>query len=1799
MSSRRILSNSNLAPIQKNAVNPFDSFNSDTVNLLTRTVSGNADIVVKGLDVISNDKQDYLNATNLANDFGKSQLDFNSKWKSENVVWSETGIQFGLPTGLNYGNAYIESKLNTDEFNYLFSGQGNVVRDFEVSFKLLGGAPKNIAITINDTAFNIDHPVANTSNIYKVRLTRNLVNDTSKNGLTFKINVVFDSDDKHTTNSTTVDEDTSYSTYAKISDLKCNLVESGNKALGKAMSPVNGIYAYNGIHMTKTLKITPGIAIKDDVMLQMLNKTYVDKDATIELNVSDDNAWIKGKAYTKLDFADRLQYAYQVNGLNDTEESARKECYFDDDGHLYVKLGADDTGTIQTSPLIDDYQFNKNFDTLIYLDDYKDEKDSVGNYIFRSSKTQSKGTYGGKNLLIVYIDDNGKEIVVGRTQVTLIDGYVDKFYISLNPAQLPETFNIHVADGNISDRVKAYLTAGPIKVSGNPSNYITTSVKWAYVVVYYSYFKNPKPNISYIGLVDENDLNDVKYREDYLILAKVRFVDPYTVDIISYEDRQMNQLPNADMINYSSVCQYPELWNGTVPNSVRDAINSLINQTNERDAKTNLKHDAYKEVDTSSRLTNNDADSGVEKTPVITISEDNHLTRRIRDTNLSIVVTNLETNTKLAGDIDVGSVFTFDRDLNVYLNEDNTWAFDNTITKLGKYTYSTKTFTEKYISFNNVAPYQFIDPADGNKILKVDYGYERDELLYPTAPSLKKEDEKFVDTDDGTKGDKYLLSYDTPYGIKKSDILKAKGILDASTTSALNTVLMTLGATVNGKIDEKAYDNNILSGVTFTTGTEDLNNIAFKKLADVCDAVTKDQDKIDVSVCKLLSGYTFKLPTDNVQLLKVLIVKLAGTIKAESDPEKFNYLCILMNTITGDSKYSIFNYPEDKAKQAYILKDIVLAFGGYIIAYDGEGTRYEYRSETPFISELMNKIKFDPENDDPHDLIDGVLETVKKYYNTIGIDTVIDKMNSYQNHFSYIKWNDELLSTREFLKTLDKLPPDETVIADNVAIFKDADGHIGDSNIVASHIITRNTDLEDSKPGYIPEFRSVDTINSTRVIGSSGLTVSEVKIWMSKLLNLSTEGNIVTFKGSDGTIKDSGIPLKNTPYCNVSSESGYISKFTDKKGTQSQITKSSISESYIQQQLVKIPLDTTKGNVAIYDDTKGTIKDSGETIESLKDFRTVIHKTLHEGFTGAIHSIETIAEEGTDGALSGDKGWSGNHYFLNTINGTAYAAKWADLAEYYKVPEGIYYEVGTLVKFGNQYINEEGEVITDENAEIVICQPGDACNAVISVGGESGTAAYILNESESRGSQLIALSGRVKIRVDGPVSKFDYLTLSDVIPGVACVVSNINTQKVIGRALQSKSTDGVSTVLCSTSFTLTGTKYDTKPNRNISVNDVAMFGNNKEITSTGIQKNKIILRKRSGENDDVGDGYDTTREYIVEFGEVEKYSGEFEGGNRLIKNSGIKTDDLTNAVNNIPKESIMDDVAIFGNNTGKIIDSGVSTTNVATVENPDSVTKNVIVKFGELDAVTKTRNILDFNYTDRNGKSGKLYEDTLKNLLNKIPTSTKTDALVTFDDKGNMVNSDITIEEIESVLVHKTLDEGFGTSKERSIEAIVGKGVDGALSGDKGWSGTHYFKNTLYGTVLKAQYGDLAEYYKTDLPSGSEYDLGTLIMFGGTEEITEASNGRVNGVISSTKQAGMIMNTKGDLTGYQLVALEGKIQIKVIGKVSKFDYLTLSSTPGVATATTDCHNNTIIARALQSSSAEGIKLIKAVTKFEL
>ncbi len=152
------------------------------------------------------------------------------------------------------------------------------------------------------------------------------------------------------------------------------------------------------------------------------------------------------------------------------------------------------------------------------------------------------------------------------------------------------------------------------------------------------------------------------------------------------------------------------------------------------------------------------------------------------------------------------------------------------------------------------------------------------------------------------------------------------------------------------------------------------------------------------------------------------------------------------------------------------------------------------------------------------------------------------------------------------------------------------------------------------------------------------------------------------------------------------------------------------------------------------------------------------------------------------------------------------------------------------------------------------------------------------------------------------------------------------------------------------------------------------------------------------------------------------------------------------------------------------------------------------------------------------------------------------------------------------------------------------------LTGDNIFTGTVTFTEPIQGTAYRALWGDLAEYYESD----KEYPRGTLVQFGGTKEITIASD-NVNAVITS--EPGFILNTQQSFNAEnsQAIALVGKVPVRAIGKVKKFDYLTLSDTPGVATvwSAKELPNACVIARALENKNTEGEGLVFCTVKFEL
>ena len=146
---------------------------------------------------------------------------------------------------------------------------------------------------------------------------------------------------------------------------------------------------------------------------------------------------------------------------------------------------------------------------------------------------------------------------------------------------------------------------------------------------------------------------------------------------------------------------------------------------------------------------------------------------------------------------------------------------------------------------------------------------------------------------------------------------------------------------------------------------------------------------------------------------------------------------------------------------------------------------------------------------------------------------------------------------------------------------------------------------------------------------------------------------------------------------------------------------------------------------------------------------------------------------------------------------------------------------------------------------------------------------------------------------------------------------------------------------------------------------------------------------------------------------------------------------------------------------------------------------------------------------------------------------------------------------------------------------------DATTSYDIGSSAKKY--NTVYAKATSAQYADLAEIYESD----SEYEVGTVVIFGGEKEITVSSMGadpRVAGVIS--ENPAYLMNSEA--TG-QAVALQGKVPCKVVGVINKGDMLvTHSQHPGVARKGNDPKVGTVIGKALEEYNSNEIGTINIV-----
>jgi hypothetical protein len=139
------------------------------------------------------------------------------------------------------------------------------------------------------------------------------------------------------------------------------------------------------------------------------------------------------------------------------------------------------------------------------------------------------------------------------------------------------------------------------------------------------------------------------------------------------------------------------------------------------------------------------------------------------------------------------------------------------------------------------------------------------------------------------------------------------------------------------------------------------------------------------------------------------------------------------------------------------------------------------------------------------------------------------------------------------------------------------------------------------------------------------------------------------------------------------------------------------------------------------------------------------------------------------------------------------------------------------------------------------------------------------------------------------------------------------------------------------------------------------------------------------------------------------------------------------------------------------------------------------------------------------------------------------------------------------------------------------------------------FATNLVGTAITANYADLAERFEADVPMVP----GTVVELGGAKEITAAVqelSEAVFGVISTLP--GFLLNgAAGTNATHPAVAVNGRVPVRVIGRVNKGDRL-VSAGSGLARAANrnEITAFNVLGRALADKTTDGEGTVEAIVK---
>lgn len=294
-------------------------------------------------------------------------------------------------------------------------------------------------------------------------------------------------------------------------------------------------------------------------------------------------------------------------------------------------------------------------------------------------------------------------------------------------------------------------------------------------------------------------------------------------------------------------------------------------------------------------------------------------------------------------------------------------------------------------------------------------------------------------------------------------------------------------------------------------------------------------------------------------------------------------------------------------------------------------------------------------------------------------------------------------------------------------------------------------------------------------------------------------------------------------------------------------------------------------------------------------------------------------------------------------------------------------------------------------------------------------------------------------------------------------------------------------------------------------------------------------------------------------------AGSFVLCNNIVSTNDIVTGTQVSAANVVASEQVFATGNVNGGNlmaptgTGNVAVMRTQTATISTLANVTATTEATSITSGSL----RTAGGL--------GVAGNAYIGGLINVAGSVTGST------TITATGNVSGGNITTGGVVQA-TGNVIGGNLVTAGVVSVPSIVKTGTDGV--GNIGQSSNSF--NTVFAKATSAQYADLAELYTAD----QEYEPGTVVVFGGTHEVTissEHSDPCVAGVISTAPAYLMNDRLSGDHT--VAVALVGRVPTRVQGPVRKGQML-VSAPDGFARATMKPELGTVIGKALESFSGD-------------